>query len=90
MRREKPHTSKGLMLEAGGWKRSFFNRSKGFDCLFPASSLQPPVSRNGFRNLLQQPPSQQGCWRHAALETRRFCGRPAKNALKPPVTDAGG
>jgi hypothetical protein len=33
---------------------------------------------------------QQGCCYNAALEIRRFCGRHAKNALKPPVMDAGG
>jgi hypothetical protein len=33
---------------------------------------------------------QQGCWRNAALETRRFCGRPAKITLKTPVREAGG
>jgi hypothetical protein len=29
MRREKPHTSGGLMLEAGGWIRPFFLPFKG-------------------------------------------------------------
>jgi hypothetical protein len=42
------------------------------------------------KQLLSLTTSQQGRWLYAALETRRFCGRPEIIALKPPAMDAGG